>query len=62
MNNSPDLDRPLFPLAVALPRMLEKIEADLATAGPAKTRRLRERAELIREVLTPPRRQSPTPS
>jgi hypothetical protein len=33
MNNSPYLDRPLLPLAVALPRMLEKIEAALATAG-----------------------------
>ena len=53
LNNSPYLDRPLLPLAVVLPRMLEKIEADLATAGPAKTRRLRQRAELIRELLTP---------
>jgi hypothetical protein len=60
MKNSPYLDRPLFPLAVALPRMLEKIEADLATAGPAKTRRLRQRAELIRELLAP--RRSSTPS
>ena len=50
MNNSPYLDRPLLPLAVVLPRMLEKIEADLATAGPAKARRLRQRAELIREL------------
>jgi hypothetical protein len=58
MNNSPYLDRPLLPLAVALPRMLEKIEADLATAGPAKTRHLRQRAELIRELLTP---RSPSP-
>jgi hypothetical protein len=33
--------------------MLEKIEADLATAGPAETQRLRQRAELIRELLTP---------
>jgi hypothetical protein len=61
MNNSPYLDRPLLPLSVALPRMLEKIEAELATAGPAKTRRLRQRAELIRELLTP-RRRSPIPS
>ena len=53
MKNSPYLDRPLLPLAVALPRMLEKIEADLTTAGPAKTRRLRQRAELIRELLAP---------
>ena len=29
MNNSPYLDRPLLPLAIALPRMLEKIEATL---------------------------------
>jgi hypothetical protein len=36
-----------------LPRMLEKIEADLATAGPAKARRFRQRAELIRELLMP---------
>jgi hypothetical protein len=53
MNHSPYLDRPLLPLAVALPRMLEKIEVDLATAGPAETRRLRERAELIRGLLPP---------
>ena len=53
MNNSPYLDRPLLPLAVALPRMLAEIEADLATAGPAETRRLHQRAELIRELLTP---------
>jgi hypothetical protein len=52
MNNSPYLDRPLLPLAVALPRMLERIETALATAGPAETRRLRQRAELIRELLT----------
>jgi hypothetical protein len=53
MNNSPYLDRPLLPLAVALPRMLEKIEAELATAGPAETRRLRQRAQLILDLLTP---------
>jgi hypothetical protein len=56
LKNSPYLDRPLFPLTVALPRMLEKIEASLATAGPTETRRLRQRAELIRELLTPRRR------
>lgn len=43
------LDRPLP--AVALPRILEKIEADLATARPAEKRRLRQRAELIRGLL-----------
>ena len=53
MNNSPYLDRPLLPLAVVLPRLLEKIEADLPTAGPAETRRLRQRAELIRKLLPP---------
>ena len=60
MNNSPYLDRPLLPLAVVLPRMLEKIETDLATAGSAQTRRLRQRAELIRGLLAPQWR-SPTP-
>jgi hypothetical protein len=55
MNNSPYLDRPLLPLAVALPRMVERIEADLTTAGPAKTRRLLQRAELIRRLLRPGR-------
>jgi hypothetical protein len=34
MNHSPDLDLPLFPLAVALPRIPEKVEAALALAGP----------------------------
>jgi len=61
MNNSPYLDRPLLPLAVALPRMLAQIEAHLATAGPAETRRLRQRAELIHELLMP-RGRSPLPS
>jgi hypothetical protein len=31
---SPYLDRPLLPLAVALPRLLAEIDAALATAGP----------------------------
>ena len=44
--------------AVALPRMLEKIETALATAtAPAKDQWLRQRAELIRGLLAP--RQSP---
>ena len=60
MNNSPYLDRPLLPLAVALPRMLAKIEAELPIAGPAEKRRLRQRVELIRELLMP--RQSPIAS
>jgi hypothetical protein len=61
MKNSPYLDRPLLPLAVALPRMLQDIEAELSTAGPAEARRLRHRAELIRGLLMP-RGRSPLPS
>src|SRR5215472_14417589 len=34
MKNSPYLDRPLVPLAVALPRMVEKIQAEIVTATP----------------------------
>jgi hypothetical protein len=41
----------VLPLAVALPRVLEEIEAELA-AGPTETGRLRERAELIRGLLS----------
>jgi hypothetical protein len=33
--------------------MLTDIETALATAGPVETRRLRQRADLIRELLTP---------
>jgi hypothetical protein len=47
------LDPPLLPLAVALPRMLEKIEAELVTAGAAEKWRLRQRAELVRGLLAP---------
>jgi hypothetical protein len=51
---SPYLDRPLLPLAVALPRMLEEIEAELANdTGVAEKRRLRQRAELVRGLLAP---------
>jgi hypothetical protein len=53
---SPYLDRPIVPLAVALPQMLAQIEAELATeAGPAEERWLRQRAELIRGLLAPRR-------
>jgi len=39
---------------MALPRMLAKIEAELSTAaGPAEEEWLRQRAELIRSLLTP---------
>jgi hypothetical protein len=61
MKNSPYLDRPLFPLAVALPRMLQKVGVELTTAGPAEARRLRQRAQLILDLLAP-KGQSPTPA
>jgi len=50
---SPYLDRPLLPLAVVLPRMLDQIEAQLADEklGTAEEERLRQRAELIRGLL-----------
>jgi hypothetical protein len=44
IDNSPYLDQTRIPLAVALPRRLEQIEAALATAGPAEARHLRQRA------------------
>jgi hypothetical protein len=49
MNNSPYLDRPLVPLAVALPRMLKQIEAELADGKVRAVEkwRLRQRAELL---------------
>jgi hypothetical protein len=52
MKNSPYLDRPLLPLAVALP------DARTDRSQPChrwsrRTRRLRQRADLIRELLTP---------
>jgi hypothetical protein len=50
---SPYLDRPLLPLALALPRMLQEIEAALGTAGPDEARRLRKRAQLILDLLSP---------
>jgi hypothetical protein len=56
MNNSPYLDKPLFPLAVALPRMLEAIEDQIATALPAEKWPLRKRAELVRGLLAPSQR------
>jgi hypothetical protein len=48
---SPYLDLPLFPLAVALPRMLAKIESELPAARPEEKRRLQMRARLIRDLL-----------
>jgi hypothetical protein len=67
--HSPYLDQPLVPLAAALPRMLEKIEAGLAhnKLDAAEQEPLRRRAELIRSRLTPipspnPARSRPGPS
>jgi hypothetical protein len=51
MMTSPCLDRPLLPLAVALPQMIEKIEAELPTTEPTEKRRLHRRADLIRDLL-----------
>jgi hypothetical protein len=61
MKNSPYLDKPFVPLAVALPRMLEKVGVELPMAGPAEAQRLRQRAQLILDLLTP-EGQSPIPS
>ena len=60
MKKSPYLDRPFVPLAVALRSMLAETEAKLATAAPAEKARLEQRAEVLREWITP--RQSPISS
>jgi len=54
MNNSPYLDKPFVPLAVALPRMLSKIESELPTARPEEKHQLEGRARLIYELLALP--------
>jgi len=53
MKNSPYLDKPFVPLAVALRAMLADAEAKLAIAAPAKKARLQERAEVLREWIKP---------
>ena len=53
MNNSPYLDKPLVPLAVVLRSMLMETEAKIATAAPVEKPRLQQRAEVLREWLTP---------
>jgi hypothetical protein len=53
MKNSPYLDRPLVPLAVALRSMLAETEAKIATAAPAESAWLQQRAEVLREWLAP---------
>ena len=53
MKNSPYLDKPFVPLAVALRSMLAETEAKLASAAPAEKARLQERAEVLREWIKP---------
>jgi hypothetical protein len=53
VNHSPYLDLPRFPLAVVLPRILERVAVALTTAEPVEAQRLRLRAELILDLLTP---------
>jgi uncharacterized protein YgfB (UPF0149 family) len=55
MKNSPYLDQPFVRLAVALRSMLADTEAKLATAVPAEKERLQQRAEVLREWITPRR-------
>ena len=53
MKNSPYLDKPFIPLAVALRSMLAQSEVKIATAAPAEKAWLQERAEVLREWITP---------
>ena len=54
---SPYLEQPFVPVVVALPQMAEQIQAELAgkKLAAADQRHLRQRAELIRWLLTPAR-------
>ena len=52
MKNSPYLDKPFVPLAVALRSMLAETEAKLATAAPAEKAPLQERTKVLRDWLT----------
>jgi hypothetical protein len=51
--SSPYLDRPFVPLAVALRSMLAETEAKIATAASDEKPRLQQRADVLREWLTP---------
>ena len=53
MDNSPYLDKPFVPLAVALPRMLARIERDCRLRARKKGAGLEIRAELVRSLLGP---------
>jgi hypothetical protein len=59
--NSPYLDQPLLPLAVALPRMLKKLRWSSRPPDQAEARWLRQRADLILDLLSP-KGQSPIPT
>ena len=48
---SPYLSQPLLPLAIVLPRLLAGIELQLVHAPPADRAHLRQRAELLRNLL-----------
>jgi hypothetical protein len=53
MKNSPYLDKPLVPLAVALRSMLAETEAKIAAAEPTEREGLQKRAQVLREWLMP---------
>jgi len=53
MDNSPHLDKPFVPLAVALRSMLAETEVKILTAAPAEKAWLQERVAVLREWLTP---------
>src|SRR5689334_20492349 len=53
MNNFPYRNKPVVPLAVALRSLLVKTEGKIVTAPPAERERLRQRAKVLRELLTP---------
>jgi hypothetical protein len=52
MKNSPYLDKPFVPLAVALRSMLAETEVKIAVAAPVEKERLQQRAQVLREWLT----------
>jgi len=51
--SSPYLEKPFVPLAVALRSMLAETEGKIPTAATAEKARLQERAEVLREWITP---------
>jgi hypothetical protein len=53
MKNSPYLDRPLVPLAVALRSMLAETEAKIAAAAPPEREGLQQRVAVLHAWLTP---------